>query len=100
AVDAGAEAGGVALGAAFPNPFHRSATLRFTVPSRSRATLRILDLAGRVVRTLVDAELEPGGHAIQWDSRDDRGAPVAGGTYFARLAVDGRTQSRAIVLVR
>jgi hypothetical protein len=93
-------AGGVTLASAFPNPFQRSSTLRFTLPAGSRATLRVHDIAGRVVRTLLDSDLPAGARSATWDALDDRGARVPGGTYFARLIVGDRVVSRTMILVR
>jgi hypothetical protein len=90
----------VSLSAAFPNPFDRSSTMRFSLPARSRAMLRIHDIAGRVVRTLVDAELGAGFQSITWDARDDQGTRVPGGTYFARLMVAGTTAYRTLIFIR
>ena len=98
-VDSRPLSAGVNLAAAYPNPFRESTTLRFNMPSRSRATLRIHDLAGRLVRTVVDTELQAGSQTTRWDARDDRGARVAGGTYFARLMVGGMVASRTMILV-
>lgn len=91
--------GGVQL-AATPNPFDRSSTLRFTLGERSRAVMRVYDIAGRVVRTVLDAELAAGEQSASWDALDDRGVRVAGGTYFARLTVGGQVAHRTLILVR
>ena len=90
---------GVSLAAAYPNPFREYTTLRFSMPTQARATLRIHDLAGRLVRTVVDSELKAGAQSATWDARDDRGIHVAGGTYFARLMVGGKIAYRTMILV-
>lgn len=89
----------VTFSSAFPNPFELSSTLRFALPRRSRATLRIHDIAGRVVRTLLDAELSPGSQTVTWNARDDRGTRVPDGTYFARLLVGDAVAYRTLILV-
>jgi hypothetical protein len=99
-VDGRPAAGSVSLAAAYPNPFQRLSTLRFTLPVASRATLRIHDLAGRVVRTLLDSDMSAGAQSSTWDARDDRGLRVPDGTYFARLTVGDRIASRTMILVR
>src|SRR5262249_11152747 len=95
-----ADATAVNLRSAFPNPFDRSSTLHFTLPTRARATLRVHDLAGRVVRTLLDAEMSPGDQSVTWDARDDQGVRVAGGTYFARLMVGDKVAYRTLIFIR
>ena len=89
-----------ATSSAFPNPFQMSSTLRFVLPARSRGSLRIHDLSGRVVRTLLDGELSAGSQSATWDARDDQGARVPVGTYFARLMVGDVIANRTVILVR
>ena len=72
--------------------------LEFTVPAASRVTLRLYDLQGRVVRTLVDQDAEAGAFAARWDGRSDDGARMGRGVYFARLSTGGRTAEKKVVL--
>jgi hypothetical protein len=89
----------VSIESAVPNPFETGSTLRFTLPTRARATLRIHDLAGRVIRTLLDAEIDGGTRSLTWDARDDRGMRVPGGTYFARFMVGDHVSHRTLILI-
>jgi hypothetical protein len=70
-----------------PNPFRDAAVIRYASPSESLVSLEIYDLSGRLVRSLLDDEVPPGYHSVIWDGRDDAGAEVGSGVYFARLAV-------------
>ena len=88
------------LGAPAPNPFARSTTVRFTMPTRDHAALRVYDLTGRLVRTLLDSDVQAGEHSVRWDALDDRGEPVRVGTYFARLTSGSRVAYRTLVFVR
>lgn len=87
----------------YPNPFNAGTTIPIQIAgdgSRS-ARLDIIDLLGRRVRTLLDEAAASGAHQIFWDGRNDDGAPVASGVYFARLAVDGCAQQvRSMVLLK
>lgn len=85
---------------AVPNPFNPSTTIRFAVPSAGTARLDIHDAAGRLVRTLVDADLPPGEHAAVWDGKSAAGRAVQSGIYFARLRAGGGSSSSILVLVR
>jgi alkaline phosphatase len=60
----------------------------------------IYDAAGRRVRTLVDRPLGAGTQAIPWDGRDERGAQVASGVYFAKLTAGAAELRSKVVLVR
>ncbi len=90
----------VALAQNAPNPFNPSTTIRYDLPRAADVTLRIYDVGGRLVRTLVQASQAAGPHAVEWNGRDDRGAGAASGVYLYRLAADGATQQRSMTLVR
>jgi hypothetical protein len=88
-----------------PNPFNPRTTIAFAVPTAGHASLRIMDVRGRVVDTLVDESVAIGQHARVWDGTDATGRPVAAGVYLYRLDVrgdDGTTfsETRRMVLVR
>lgn len=87
------------LGHNHPNPFNPSTTISFTVPERGPVTLAVFDLAGRLVRTLVDADLEPGSHAAAWDGQGRDGRLAASGTYLYRLKAGGRVLAGKMTLV-
>src|SRR5262249_35299878 len=59
--------------------------LRLTLPAAMRADLDVLDLQGRRVRSLLEAELPAGGTEVEWDGRDDGGSGVSHGVYFVTL---------------
>ncbi len=73
------------LTAAHPNPFGPSTTIRYSVASRSHVSLIVFDLAGRVVRTLIDREVRPGEYGIAWDGTTDAGLRAAAGVYFVKM---------------
>jgi hypothetical protein len=84
-----------------PNPFNPRTTISFRLDSAaSRASLRVYDVSGRLVRTLVDGALAAGDHEVLWRGRDDGGREVASGVYLYRLEADGVSRSRPMVLVR
>jgi hypothetical protein len=89
-----------ALHAASPNPFNPATTLRYAVPRSGRVQLRIYDVAGRRVRTLVDGQTPAGFHDVTWDGRDHAGRGVASGTYYYRLDAEGYTATRKMTLVK
>ncbi|MFC1573329.1 FG-GAP-like repeat-containing protein, partial [Candidatus Eisenbacteria bacterium] len=76
--------------------FNLPGTGSVQVPTR----LRVLDLEGRLVRTLVDEPLQAGGHALEWDGRDGQGRLVPAGLYLLRLDAVGRLLTRRAVLIR
>ena len=83
-----------------PNPFNPTTLIRFELPESARVRLLVFDVQGRLVRTLVDGELQPGGQEIAWNGRDDDGRNVASGVYFYRLETPQTLVSRKMVLLR
>jgi len=69
----------------FPNPFNPTTTIALDLPRAARVTMTIVNVLGQIVRTAVAAEWSAGRHEIEWDGRDDGGAAVSSGVYFAVL---------------
>ncbi len=90
----------VQLAGAVPNPFNPQTVIHYALPDRSPVSLRVHDVKGRLVRTLVEQTLSAGAHTARWDGRDARGRTVASGTYFVRLVAGGQTRVKAMALVR
>jgi len=83
-----------------PNPFTQSTTITLALPERAQTRLVVHDVAGRVVRRLVNGVFEAGIHPITWDGRTDSGTPLARGIYFAKLESGGLTSARRIALTK
>jgi hypothetical protein len=84
----GAEEGDVLvtrLDHARPNPFNPTTTIEYTVAVSSRVTIRVFDVAGRAVRTLVDSHVAAGRRTATWDGTTDAGERSASGVYFVRM---------------
>jgi len=100
AIDEGEFPRNVELARNVPNPFNPSTEIAFALPRNGLVSLRIFDLAGRVVRTLVDEQLAAGAHAVTWHGLDDKGAQAASGTYFYRLDMHGDVVTRKMTLLK
>jgi hypothetical protein len=83
-----------------PNPFAGETTIRFDLPRPIRVSLAIFDTNGRLVRTLVQEDYPGGRHALVWPGDDEKGNPVAPGTYFARMQAGDFLSMRKVVLLR
>ena len=70
----------------YPNPFNPETTIEFEIPRPSPVTVKIFDVLGREVRTLVHADFQAGRHRIRWDGRDGAGRQAASGLYLVRLS--------------
>jgi len=84
-----------------PNPFNPATTIAYRLTDSARVTLRIYDMAGRLVRELAGhVEQSAGDHQLDWDGRGDAGQNLASGTYLYRLDADGQTASRSLTLLK
>jgi hypothetical protein len=83
----------------FPNPARGSVTVRFSLSERERVSLRVYDVEGRLVKTLLDGFCEAGLHDIGWDAGSFNGRPVAPGLYFCRLQTDVSRRTGKIILL-
>ncbi len=90
----------LALHAARPNPFNPSTMLRFDLPAPARVELRIYDVAGQLVRTLVEGDLPAGEHSAFWDGRTIRGGVASSGVYLVRFRAGGREFTQKIQLLK
>jgi hypothetical protein len=84
-----------------PNPFNPSTTIAFELPRAAAVTLRILDPAGRVVRTLLAEDMRPAGrNEVSWRGDLDDGGQAASGVYLYRLEADGQARSGRMALLK
>lgn len=94
---------GFELRPAYPNPFNPTTNLTYRIEGAgdARARLRILDVQGRALRTLVDERQAAGrDYTVSWDGRDASGLTLASGSYLVELEVGGKSQSRFITLLK
>ena len=79
----------------YPNPFNPSTTINYRLPTNHHATLKVFDLLGREVATLVNEVKRPGIHTVQWDAAD-----LASGIYFYRLTAGDFSETKKLMLTR
>lgn len=88
----------------YPNPFNPRTTIQYWLAAPGRVILKIFDLLGIEVRTLVDAPSHAGLFAVSWDGEDERGGRVSAGVYFYRLEAqsdaDRFIDTKKLVLLR
>lgn len=83
-----------------PNPFTRSATLRFNLASECHANLAIYDVSGRLIKTLVDDKISAGEHTLVWDGTDNAGRRLDSGIFWMKLQAENgyRSHNKIVVL--
>jgi hypothetical protein len=79
----------------YPNPFNPSTTIRFTIPAQQHVSLKIFNLLGQEVATLVDDNIIAGKHIVQWQPEQ-----LASGTYFYRLEAGSFRESKKVVYLK
>ncbi len=90
-----------ALSQNFPNPFNPTTTIHYDVKAGGgQVSLRVFDVSGRVVRTLVDGSQTEGSKSVTWNGTNDRGQRVASGIYFYRMIAPDFTETKKMVLLR
>ncbi|MFH1567325.1 MAG: putative Ig domain-containing protein [Gemmatimonadota bacterium] len=89
-----------ALEPAYPNPFNPETVLSFTLGAEAAVSLRVYDLLGREVATLLSEPRSRGRHAVVWNARDDAGRSLAAGIYLAELRVGAFRQVRKLLLLK
>ena len=88
------------LAQAYPNPFNPKATIKYEVAKPEHVNLVIYDIAGRLVKTLVDEPKLPNRYEVIWDGKDHAGAQVAAGVYFCRMVAGSFEQTHKMMLLK
>lgn len=81
------------LGQNYPNPFNPSTNIEYTIPEKAHVTLKIFDILGKEVATLVDKEQQPGSYVAIWNA-----SKVSSGIYFYRLTAGSNVQTKRMAL--
>ena len=83
----------------YPNPFNASTRIDFELAEPGMTELKIFDVSGRLIKTLISGELNPGGYSENWNGADFNGKPVSSGVYFIRLeSGEYRSAVKCIIL--
>jgi hypothetical protein len=83
-----------------PNPTRGASLIPFTLDKPSPTRVVIVDVSGRVVRTLASRTFQAGAHALTWDGRDGSGREAASGIYFAVVRAGDREARTRVALLR
>ncbi len=83
-----------------PNPFNPSTTIKFYIPNTSDVTIKIYDILGREITTLINQQTTAGYHNVYWNGRDSRGEDVASGVYLYRLTAGSFSETKKMNLLK
>jgi hypothetical protein len=84
----------------YPNPFNPTTTIEYQLPKAGSVDIKIYDMNGRLIRSVLSRRQEMGIHSLRWDSRNDAGTPVASGMYFYQVRFDNSVLSRKMLLLK
>jgi len=85
----------------YPNPFNPSTSFSFTLPLDKRVSVKIYDMNGRLIRTLINNEFySQGTHSVTWNSLSDAGSQVASGQYIYTLEWGQFHHAKRMVLIK
>ncbi|MBT3169371.1 MAG: T9SS type A sorting domain-containing protein [Candidatus Cloacimonetes bacterium] len=90
----------VQLSQNYPNPSSSQTSINFSLKKGGKTVLKILNIRGQTVKTLVDEQRAIGSYTALWDGTDNYGKPVASGVYFYRLMVENRVKTKKLTLVK
>ena len=83
----------------YPNPFNPETTIRFQIPGEGQVNLKIYNMRGQEITTLVDGQLSAGYHSIMWNGRDNHGKKVPSGMYLYQFRAGKYSVTKKMVLL-
>ncbi len=84
----------------YPNPASREVRIDYGVAQSSPVIVKIYNIRGQCIKTLVHEEKQPGSYSLAWDGTDREGRPAASGLYLCKLTAGGATSTRKLILKR
>ncbi|GBD92266.1 flagellar basal body rod modification protein [bacterium BMS3Abin04] len=84
----------------YPNPFNPTTKISYTLPSSSNVTLKIYDMLGREVKTLVNKEQNAGAYNLTWDGTNNNGNLVTSGMYIYQIHANNFIKSSKMILMK
>lgn len=90
----------LAIRKVFPNPFNPSTKIEFSVPKEAPVSVRVYDIQGREVATLLNKGMSPGVYRVAWNGKTDEGRDLASGVYFAQIRSGASRQSVRLTMLK
>lgn len=84
----------------YPNPFNPFTIISFSIPEDTKVNLKVYNIKGQVVKTLLKEQIESGEHRITWNGKDDNKKPVASGIYFYKISAGKETKVKKMLLLK
>ncbi|MBA4405781.1 hypothetical protein C0389_00760 [bacterium] len=84
----------------YPNPFNPTTKISYALPQNAYVSIKVYDMLGREVRSLVSNEMLAGSHSIEWSGEDNTGNKVASGAYIYRITAGNFVSTKKMVLIK
>ncbi len=84
----------------FPNPFNPTTTIRFSLPKSAYVTVKVYDMLGREVKTLIKENMGSGTYDVKWNGDNQYGNPAASGTYIYRITAGEFVSVKKMILLK
>jgi len=84
----------------FPNPFNPMTTISLYIKEPGQTSLKVYNLRGQLVQTLIDGQMDFGDHSFVWAGKNENGKDVSSGIYFYVLATEYGKTARRMTLLR
>ena len=84
----------------YPNPFNPTTRINFAIPQNSFVTIKVYDMLGREVKTLINQQMVSGNHSIDWNADNNLGIKVATGMYIYRITAGNFVSTKKMVLIK
>ncbi len=84
----------------YPNPFNPTTTIKYSIPKEAKVELKIYNMLGQLVRTLVNQEREPGVYEVSWDGTDQSGRNVSSGIYLYQIRAGDFVKKMKMTLMK
>ena len=88
------------LAQSYPNPFNPETAINFSIKQAGKVSLKIYNLQGQLIRSLVDADKLAGSYSVIWNGTNDQGVRVSSGTYLYTLKVNGFEATKKLVFMK
>ena len=84
----------------YPNPFNPETTVKYQIPRTGFVSLKIYDVKGEEVKTLINTEQVPGGYSVKWNGLNNKGQQLSSGIYYYRIETENYVQTKKMILLK
>jgi len=84
----------------YPNPFNPTTTINYSLPEANFVTIKIYNMLGQEVKTLISEEVKAGRHNVNWNGDNNYGMKVSSGTYIYRITAGEFVQAKKMILLK